>query len=64
VIKKVNFDDFTENYDEIVKGQTQFFSKDDKYFARYKIEIVNNYINFKPDSIFEFGFGIGKICNF
>ncbi|OSS42406.1 hypothetical protein DESAMIL20_1959 [Desulfurella amilsii] len=59
-MKKINFDDFAENYDEILKGQTQFFSKDDKYFARYKIDIVSNYINFKPEKILEFGCGIGR----
>jgi SAM-dependent methyltransferase len=63
-MKKVNFDDFAENYDDILKGQTQFFSKDDKYFARYKIEIVKNYINFKPNTILEFGCGTGRNMQF
>jgi Methyltransferase domain. len=63
-MKKVNFDDLAENYDDILKGQTHFFSKDDKYFARYKIEIVKNYINFKPNTILEFGCGIGRNIQF
>lgn len=57
--KKVDFDDYAENYEELVSTQLAFFSKDRSYFSSYKIELLARKIDFKPKSILDFGSGIG-----
>lgn len=59
-MKKVDFDDYAEEYDNILKGQLSFFSNDDKYFANYKVDIVHKYLFAKPKRILEYGCGTGR----
>lgn len=58
--KKVDFDEYTENYNQILRESVGFFSQDDAYFARYKVAIVNKAIKTKPTRILEYGCGIGR----
>jgi len=60
-IKKIDFNDFTENYDLLLSKETQFFSSDDLYFAKYKIDILKDECSlFQLDNILEFGAGTGR----
>ena len=56
----INFDEFTDDYNEISFKSTNFFSKDADYFAKYKIEIVREISLAEPSSILEYGCGIGR----
>ncbi len=59
-MKKVNFDDYADDYDNILKEQLSFFSEDDKYFAQYKVRLVHKYSSTSPKKILEFGCGTGR----
>jgi SAM-dependent methyltransferase len=57
---KVNFDDYTEKYDQLLKEGTNFFSTNEGYFAWYKVDIVRRQVNTNINSLLEFGCGIGR----
>ena len=57
---KVNFDNFTDNYDELLNKETHFFSSNADYFAEYKIKILRNIVKFPVNRILEYGCGIGR----
>ncbi len=63
-MKKVDFDEYTKNYNNLLSESTSFFSEDEAYFARYKINIVKQQIKFEPNKILEFGCGIGRNLRF
>ncbi len=54
------FDDYTKSYNEILRENTSFFSEDDTYFAKYKIDIVRKNITRPVSRILEYGCGIGR----
>jgi len=58
--KKVDFDEYTENYNELLKEGTSFFSSSEEYFAKYKINIVHQQVDISVNSILEYGCGIGR----
>lgn len=63
--KNVNFDEYTDNYNQLLSESTNFFSPNEKYFARYKVDVVKNYINLPSQSkILEYGCGIGRNISF
>jgi SAM-dependent methyltransferase len=57
---KVDFDTYTSNYNELLREGTQFFSANEEYFAKYKIELVRSEINQPINRILEYGCGIGR----
>ena len=57
---RVDFDDYTENYNQILRESVGFFSENEAYFARYKVEIVSKALRTKPARILEYGCGIGR----
>ena len=59
-MKKVDFDDYADDYDIILKEQLSFFSDDDKYFAQYKVNLVHKYLATQPKRILEYGCGTGR----
>lgn len=59
-MKKVDFDDYANEYNNILKEQLRFFSEDDKYFARYKVKLVHKYLATQPKRILEYGCGTGR----
>jgi len=60
VNKRVDFDQYTENYNELLKEKTQFFSPNEEYFARYKVDIVRRRLHAPVRRILEYGCGIGR----
>lgn len=57
---KVDFDDYTENYNQLLKEGTSFFSASEEYFARYKVDLVRTQIHTPVNRILEYGCGIGR----
>lgn len=57
---KVDFDDYTDNYNELLSKNTQFFSNDEDYFAHYKVAIVAAQHQAKVRRVLEYGCGIGR----
>lgn len=59
IMKKINFDDYTNDYNKMLRQQTEFFTSDETYFAQYKVQIVRDKIIGEPRRVLEFGCGIG-----
>lgn len=59
-MSNVDFDNFSEDYEEILFKNLSFFSRDINYFAEYKIDLIAKTIGFKPKNILEYGCGIGR----
>lgn len=56
----VDFDQYTDNYNDLLKENTQFFSPNEEYFAKYKVEVVKNKTQNRIENILEYGCGIGR----
>lgn len=56
----VDFNEYADSYNEILRTQLSFFSKDDTYFAKYKIDIVKRKTASNIKTILEYGCGIGR----
>lgn len=48
IMKKINFDDYTNDYNKMLRQQTEFFTSDETYFAQYKVQIVRDKIIGEP----------------
>jgi SAM-dependent methyltransferase len=59
-VSRVDFDDYTESYDRLMKEGVGFFEKEEDYFSRYKIEIVRRLTSEEPGMVLEYGCGIGR----
>lgn len=59
-MNKVDFDQFTGKYNDLLREQTKFFSADEAYFARYKVELTRRLMTDQPRHILEYGCGIGR----
>jgi SAM-dependent methyltransferase len=57
---KVDFDDYTENYNQLLKAGTRFFSSSEEYFARYKVDLVRKQVHSPVCRLLEYGCGIGR----
>ena len=57
---RVDFDDYTDNYNQLLKEKTQFFSSSEEYFARYKVDIVRKQVQSPVGRLLEYGCGIGR----
>lgn len=57
---KVDFDDYTENYNQLLKDGTSFFSSSEEYFARYKVDLVRKQVHTPVSRVLEYGCGIGR----
>jgi SAM-dependent methyltransferase len=59
-MEKVDFDEHAENYNELLREGVGFFSPDEAYFARYKVDLVRSATQLTPARILEYGCGIGR----
>jgi trans-aconitate methyltransferase len=58
--EKINFDDYVEQYNKLLQEGTSFFSKDDAYFAKYKVDLMKSRVTGRVSRILEYGCGIGR----
>lgn len=61
---KVDFDQYTSNYNALLQQQTSFFSPSEAYFAQYKVDIVRKMLDVPVRRLLEFGCGIGRNISF
>lgn len=59
-MKRVDFDEFADRYSDLLRAHTGFFSSDEAYFARYKVEILRRLVSFDPRRVLEYGCGTGS----
>lgn len=57
---KVNFDDYIENYNTLLRESTNFFSESEVYFAKYKVDILSRESPHPVKRLLEYGCGIGR----
>jgi SAM-dependent methyltransferase len=57
---RVNFDDYTKNYNALLSEKTSFFSPSEAYFAQYKVELIRQKIKSPVHRLLEYGCGIGR----
>ncbi|MBU0768057.1 MAG: class I SAM-dependent methyltransferase [Proteobacteria bacterium] len=57
---RVDFDNYTENYNKLLHEETRFFSSSDAYFAQYKVDIVRKQVQSPVSRLLEYGCGIGR----
>lgn len=60
----VDFDDYSDEYSNVMKKQLGFFSRDDSYFSEYKVRITHERVRGEPGRILEYGCGIGRNLRF
>ena len=61
---RVDFDYFTDNYNQLLNEKTRFFSSNEEYFARYKVDIVRKQVHSPVNRLLEYGCGIGRNIKF
>jgi SAM-dependent methyltransferase len=57
--KRVNFDEYADQYENLLQGQLAFFSKDRGYFSQYKVALAKEFSPVSPKRVLDFGCGIG-----
>jgi SAM-dependent methyltransferase len=62
--KRVDFDEYVDQYEELLQGQLAFFSKDRGYFSDYKVALVKQHSPIMPKRVLDFGCGIGLTLPF
>ena len=60
----VDFDKYSKNYDQLLQEQTSFFTENDAYFARYKVELARKRIDRPIRQLLEYGCGTGRNISF
>ena len=58
--EKVDFDKYTDNYNQLLREGTSFFSSSEQYFAKYKVDLVKKSTGHAVQRILEYGCGIGR----
>lgn len=58
--QKVDFDNYADVYEKTLEEDLKFFGEENSYFAEYKIDIVKKTLGFEPETILDYGCGIGR----
>ena len=61
--KKINFDNYTDNYKEYIAKSFGNFENNLSYYHIKKSEILKRELNFHPKKILDFGCGVGTMLN-
>lgn len=61
---KVDFDDYSADYDELLRESTKLYAKDTEYFAKYKIKLVQQGLHLPIRRVLEYGCGTGRNIGF
>ena len=61
---RVDFNNYTKNYNQLLKKNTKFFSPNEEYFAKYKVDVVRGQVRTPVRRLLEYGCGIGRNITF
>lgn len=59
-MNKIDFNDYSNNYNEIMNDQLSQFDSDVSYFSEYKLIETKKSLKKEPKKILDFGCGIGR----
>lgn len=57
---KVDFDDYSADYDALLQESTKLYAEDSEYFARYKVDLIRNSARGPIKRVLEYGCGTGR----
>jgi SAM-dependent methyltransferase len=57
---KIDFDDYSANYDALLHESTKLYAEDSEYFARYKVDLIKGATRHPVRRILEYGCGTGR----
>lgn len=57
--EQIDFDDYADRYEDLIKEQRTFFSKGREYFSEYKAALAADLCSKAPVKILDFGCGVG-----
>lgn len=60
----IDFDDYTDNYNGLLRESAGFFTKSDTYFAKYKVDVLRRVVPATAKRLLEYGCGIGRNISF
>lgn len=61
---KVDFDEYSADYDHLLRESTKLYAKDTEYFAKYKIDLVRQGLRLPVRRVLEYGCGTGRNIGF
>ncbi|MBT2298867.1 class I SAM-dependent methyltransferase [Variovorax paradoxus] len=59
-VEKIDFDDYSADYDALLRESTKLYADDSEYFARYKVDLIRNAIRRPIARVLEYGCGTGR----
>ncbi|WP_185878890.1 trans-aconitate 2-methyltransferase [Variovorax sp. MHTC-1] len=57
---KIDFDDYSADYDELLRESTKLYAEDSEYFARYKVDLIRDAARGPIRRVLEYGCGTGR----
>lgn len=60
VPEKIDFDEYSANYDDLLHESTKLYADDAEYFARYKVDLIRDAIRTPVARVLEYGCGTGR----
>ncbi|MDR6857580.1 class I SAM-dependent methyltransferase [Variovorax guangxiensis] len=57
---KIDFDDYSQDYDALLHESTKLYAEDSEYFARYKVDLVKKAARGPVRRVLEYGCGTGR----
>jgi SAM-dependent methyltransferase len=58
--EKIDFDDYSANYNELLHESTKLYAQDAEYFAKYKVDLVRQSTRSPVKRVLEYGCGTGR----
>ncbi len=59
-VEKIDFDDYSANYDDLLRESTKLYADDAEYFARYKVDLIRAAVRTPVARVLEYGCGTGR----
>lgn len=56
----IDFDDYSANYNELLRESTKLYADDFEYFAKYKVDLIERATSFPVKRVLEYGCGTGR----
>jgi SAM-dependent methyltransferase len=57
---KIDFDDYSQDYDALLHESTKLYAEDSEYFARYKVDLIKKAARGPVRRVLEYGCGTGR----
>lgn len=62
--ENIDFDDYSNEYNDLMDNQLSIFADDVSYFSEYKIKATKDSLKSTPYNILDFGCGVGRNIDF